>query len=56
MKYKYAQGFDTPYVPGWDTHGMPIEHACIKEMGLNRNELDVLTLRGKCHDFRSEMD
>ena len=23
MKYKYAQGFDTPYVPGWDTHGMP---------------------------------
>lgn len=30
MKYKYAQGFDTPYVPGWDTHGMPIEHAAIK--------------------------
>ena len=51
VKYKYAQGFDTPYVPGWDTHGMPIEHACIKELGLNRKELDVLTLRGKCHDF-----
>ena len=51
VKYKYAQGFDTPYVPGWDTHGMPIEHACIKELGLNRKELDILTLRGKCHDF-----
>ena len=45
MKYKYARGFDTPYVPGWDTHGMPIEHAAIKELGLNRNELDPLTLR-----------
>ena len=32
MKYKYAQGFDTPYVPGWDTHGMPIEHAAIKNL------------------------
>ena len=51
MKYKYARGFDTPYVPGWDTHGMPIEHAAIKELGLNRNELDPLTLRRKCHDF-----
>ena len=40
IKYKYAQGFDTPYVPGWDTHGMPIEHAAIKNLGLNRNELD----------------
>ena len=49
MKYKYARGFDTPYVPGWDTHGMPIEHAAIKELGLNRNELDPLTLRRKCH-------
>ena len=30
MKYKYAQGFDTPYVPGWDTHGMPIERLRFK--------------------------
>lgn len=51
VKYKYARGYDAPYVPGWDTHGMPIEHAAIKELGLNRNELDPLTLRGKCHDF-----
>ena len=51
MKYKYAQGFDTPYVPGWDTHGMPIEHAAIKNLGLNRNELDTLVLRKECHDY-----
>lgn len=51
MKYKYAQGFDTPYVPGWDTHGMPIEHAAIKNLGLNRHELDTLVLRKECYDY-----
>ena len=51
MKYKYAQGFDTTYVPGWDTHGMPIEHAAIKNLGLNRHELDTLVLRKECHDY-----
>ena len=51
MKYKYAQGFDTPYVPGLDTHGMPIEHAAIKNLGLNRHELDTLVLRKECHDY-----
>lgn len=51
IKYKYARGFDTPYVPGWDTHGMPIEHAAIKELGLDRSQLDPLTLRRKCHEF-----
>ena len=51
IKYKYAQGFDTPYVPGWDTHGMPIEHAAIKNLGLNRNELDPLVLRNECKNY-----
>ena len=51
IKYKYARGFDTPYVPGWDTHGLPIEHAAIKELGLKRDEIDALTLRNKCKEF-----
>ena len=51
MKYKYTQGYDTPYVPGWDTHGMPIEHAAIKNLGLNRNELDPLVLRNECKNY-----
>ena len=29
VKYHYMQGYDTPYVPGWDTHGLPIEHAAV---------------------------
>lgn len=51
IKYKYLQGFDTPYVPGWDTHGMPIEHAAIKNLGLNRHELDTLVLREECKNY-----
>lgn len=51
IKYKYAQGFDTPYVPGWDTHGMPIEHACLNASGIDRHQLDVLELRKQCNAY-----
>lgn len=51
IKYKYARGFDTPYVPGWDTHGMPIEHAAINNLGLNRHEIDALVLRNECKNY-----
>ena len=51
VKYKYMRGYDAPYVPGWDTHGLPIEHAAIKILGLNRHELDPLTLRAECHNY-----
>ncbi len=51
VKYKSLQGFDSPYVPGWDTHGMPIEHAAIKILGLNRHELDPLDLRRECRQY-----
>ena len=32
VRYKTMQGFDSPYVPGWDCHGMPIEHQLFKEL------------------------
>jgi isoleucyl-tRNA synthetase len=51
IKYKYLQGFDTPYVPGWDTHGLPIEHAAIKILGLKRHELNPLDLRRECKQY-----
>lgn len=51
VKYKYAQGYDTPYVPGWDTHGMPIEHACLNAMGVDRHSMTALELRGKCNEY-----
>ena len=54
MKYKYAQGYDTPYVPGWDTHGMPIEHACLKATGIDRHKLAPLDLRKMCLDYAKQ--
>lgn len=51
IKYKSLQGYDSPYVPGWDTHGLPIEHAAIKILGLNRHELDPLDLRRECRQY-----
>ncbi|MEN6413644.1 MAG: isoleucine--tRNA ligase [Veillonellales bacterium] len=51
IKYKSLRGFDTPYIPGWDTHGLPIEHAAIKILGLNRHELDPLALRRECKQY-----
>lgn len=51
MKYKSLSGYSTPYVPGWDTHGLPIEHAAIKILGLNRHELNPLDLRRECKNY-----
>lgn len=51
IKYKSHRGHYAPYVPGWDTHGLPIEHAAIKILGLNRHELDALALRKECKDY-----
>ena len=51
VKYKSLCGFDAPYVPGWDTHGLPIEHAAIKILGLNRHELNPLDLRRECRQY-----
>ncbi|MEA4892391.1 MAG: isoleucine--tRNA ligase [Peptococcaceae bacterium] len=51
VKYKTLQGFDAPYVPGWDTHGLPIEQRAMKELGLKRHEIDTLVFREKCKEF-----
>jgi len=51
MKYKTQTGHYTKYIPGWDTHGLPIEHAVIKNTGLNRHEMSPLDLRAKCRDY-----
>jgi len=51
LKYKTLQGFDAPYTPGWDTHGLPIEQRAIKDFGLKRHEIDTLVFRDKCKEF-----
>lgn len=51
MKYRTMAGFQCPYIPGWDTHGLPIEQRAIKALGLNRKQEDVLAFRDKCKEF-----
>lgn len=51
IKYRSQNGYDAPYVPGWDTHGLPIEQQAIKALGLKRQGSDVLEFREKCKEF-----
>jgi isoleucyl-tRNA synthetase len=54
IKSKTMAGFDAPYVPGWDTHGLPIEHAIIKSRKINRHAMDVLQFREMCKEYALE--
>ncbi len=49
LRYKSMQGFSTPYIPGWDCHGLPIEHKVSKEHPELLN--DVVALRSVCDQF-----
>ena len=45
------RGYYTPYTPGWDNHGMPIESAIIKQNKLNHKAMSVAEFRSACHEF-----
>ncbi len=51
VKYKNMTGFQAPYVPGWDTHGLPIESAILKDKKIKRDELSDAEFRDKCKEF-----
>lgn len=51
VKYFSLRNYDTPFVPGWDTHGLPIEHQVIKNLGLDRHELGAAEFRRRCRDY-----
>ncbi|MGU4777282.1 class I tRNA ligase family protein, partial [Escherichia coli] len=44
-------GFDAPYVPGWDTHGLPIEHAIIKNEKIDRHQVGAAEFRERCAEY-----
>ena len=50
-KHKIMSGFCVPYVPGWDTHGLPIERQAIKKLEINKNEVSPVEFRRVCYDF-----
>ncbi len=54
VKSRYLAGFDAPYVPGWDCHGLPIEIAVEKKWGKVGVKLDAEQFRQKCREFAEE--
>ena len=51
VRYKNMQGFYTPFVLGWDTHGLPIENMVTKS-GVNRKTTPIIDFRNKCKEFK----
>ena len=51
VKYKTMRGHDSAYVPGWDCHGLPIEHQLFKELGINKSEISQMDFRKKAYDY-----
>ena len=51
VRSKQMQGFDAPYVPGWDCHGLPIEHNVDKKLGSKKRDMSVNQIRNKCRDY-----
>lgn len=53
VRSHYMMGYRTPYIPGWDTHGLPIEHA-ITKLGHDRKQMSVAEFRKLCYNYALE--
>lgn len=53
VRSKAMNGYYTPYFPGWDTHGLPIENA-VQKLGVNRKEISNAEFRKKCEEYAHE--
>jgi isoleucyl-tRNA synthetase len=50
-RYHTMAGYDVPYVPGWDTHGLPIEQQVIKNLKVDRHKLGAVEFRRLCREY-----
>ncbi|STO08536.1 isoleucine--tRNA ligase [Exiguobacterium aurantiacum] len=53
VRFKSLNGYQSPMIPGWDTHGLPIENA-LQKAGVNRKEMTVAEFREKCAAYAME--
>src|SRR6266498_3932015 len=53
IKFKTMQGFYSPYVPGWDCHGLPIELQVDRNLGDKKDKVDLLEKRRLCREYAS---
>jgi len=51
VKSKNMTGFQAPYVPGWDTHGLPIESAVLKDKKVHREQMTTAQFRTRCREY-----
>ena len=51
VRYKNARGYRSPYLPGWDCHGLPIEHKVTKNLRAEGREVETSELRRACKEF-----
>ena len=51
VRYKNMAGFQAPHIPGWDTHGLPIERQAIKKIGIDKANISPLEFRKQCQEF-----
>lgn len=51
VKSRTMQGFDSLYVPGWDCHGLPIEHQIFKDLKKRKSEVESVAFRKMAHDY-----
>ncbi len=51
VRSRQMAGFDAPYVPGWDCHGLPIEHNVEKELGSRKKDMSQAEIRSKCRVY-----
>ncbi len=51
IKYKSMTGYQAPFVPGWDCHGLPIELKALKQIGADGSTIDPVELRKNCREF-----
>ncbi len=54
VKSKMLAGYRSDYVPGWDCHGLPIEHAVEKEIGKVGQKVDARAFRAKCREYATQ--
>ncbi|MDD3126735.1 MAG: isoleucine--tRNA ligase [Candidatus Izemoplasmatales bacterium] len=54
LRYKSMSGFYAPYIPGWDTHGLPIENALSKDRKVNRKSMSIADFRKLCEQYALE--
>ncbi|NWG04782.1 MAG: isoleucine--tRNA ligase [Syntrophaceae bacterium] len=54
VKSKFMAGFDSHYVPGWDCHGLPVEHEVEKSFGAKKGEFSIIEIRKRSREYASK--